>query len=349
MTYSVAVAGCTGYAGGEVICSAPGLAVVGNSASFITTDGAASFSIGQTISGIQSSAKTSTVITGRNKVSYLTGNNATDFVLSDVSADSGAVPDTLVSIGQLHFLDDIGVRSMTSAQEFGDWNIGTVTERIEPLLRQKREAGVGVIGALRVRAKNQYRLFYDDATAITIYFGRPQPECMTLAMGFTPECLHSGEDSDGNEILLAGTDDGWVYRLDVGNSQDGEAIQYYLRFGFMHQGDPTVNKRYHRAILSVANGGPETTITYSSDFSYGDPDQPSGVDFTLAMPGAGGFWDVADWDRFYWDARVQSDAFAELNGIGTNVSLAVVGESSDEESHTLSSMTIFYSPRRSLR
>lgn len=333
-----------GYDGGGMLFSGTGLPL-----SFITTDGAGEIGLGEDLTGAVSHTKTASVITGRNKVAYLTGANKTDFQLQYISEDSGAVTDTLAVIDQPYFLDDLGVRSLTAAQTFGDWSVGTKTEKVEPLIRSKRENGVSPVGAMRVRGKSQYRLIYEDGTGLIIYFGDKKPWIMPIDLGMVPTCLHSGEASDGSELLFIGSSDGFVYQMDSGGSANGEAIEAYIRFPFNHQGSPNQNKRYHRALVDVIGAGPDTVLHYSCDFGFGDPDMPSGVESQFEVEGGGGFWDTAYWDSFYWDARDQSQGRAELDGIGENVSVVIMSDAAYEPPHTLASMTINYTPRRRLR
>jgi hypothetical protein len=333
-----------GFAGGAVLNSGTGLPL-----SFDALDGAAEIGFGEDLTGLKANTKTSTVITGRNKISYLTGTSSADFVLKDISEDSGAVAGTLAVVGEPYFLDDLGVRSLSAAETFGDWNVGTATHLIEPLIRSKRESGVGVVGAMRVRGKNQYRLFYEDGSGISVYFGREEPESMPFQVNFTPSCVYSGEAANGEEILMAGSDDGFVYQIDAGKSWDGEDLEAFLRLSFLHQGAPNTVKRYHGALLDVADGGPETTLTYSSDYSYGNPDTPGGQDASLTIQGGGGFWDTVFWDQFYWDAASQASAQLDLNGLGTNVTIALMSEANHEQPHTITSITINFTVRRTLR
>lgn len=334
----------TGYDGGSILYAGTGEPLDARAVA-----GAGEIGFGQDLTGLKSSTRTATIITGRNKIGYLQGNDTSDFDLQDIAEDSGAVADTLEVVGQPYFLDDQGVRSMSAAQSFGNWKIGTKTQLIEPLIRSKRENGVAPVGALRVRGKDQYRLYFSDATCISIYFGRKNPECMPLLMDFTPSVVVSGEDSAGNEILLAGASDGFVYQIDKGTSADGEIVEAFMRLSFLHQGAPTVMKRYHRGVLQVSDGGSGISLTYASDFDFGNPDIPSGAEADLSFAGGGGFWDTAFWDNFYWDAAVQGQAEMELNGIGQNVSIALASDAIYEQPHVLSSLTINFTPRRAIR
>lgn len=334
----------TGHNGGALLYSG-----IGEPLDARAVAGAGTIGFGQDLTGLKSSTKTATIITGRNKIGYLTGNDTNDFDLAFISEDSGAVADTLEVVGQPYFLDDLGIRSLKAAQSFGDWQLGAASTLIEPLLRRKRELGVVPIGALRVRAKGQLRLIYSDGSGINGYFGRKNPEFMPFNLAMTPTAVHSGEQANGDEILFVGDDEGWVYQLDSGNGADGEDIEAYLRIAYLNQNMPNRIKRYHRALLDVIGAGSDTEIFYSSDYSYGDPDQPSGVESQFTINGGGGFWDTAFWDQFNWDSPDQSQGSLDLDGIGQNVTLAFMCDQTYVEPHTLASLTINYSLRRTLR
>lgn len=321
----------------------------GKPLSFITTDGAGEIALGETLTGLRSQNKGAMILTSRGKVAYLTGNDSTDWLLRVITDDSGAIEGSLCVVDKPYFMDDLGVRGMDAAQSFGDWQIGTITTLIEPLIRQKREAGVSVIGVQKVRSKDQIRIWYEDGTGISIYLGRKSPEMMTFSVGFTPVSVYSGEDATGFEILLAGDDEGFVYEIDKGTSFDGGEVEAYLRLSFLHQGAPSDFKRYHRAFLDVITSQADTVIAFSSDYTFGDINLPSGSETNETIYGGGDFWDTAFWDQFNWSAPFQADATIDLNGIGRNVSVVVMSDATHDVPHTLSSITINFTPRRRRR
>jgi hypothetical protein len=333
-----------GYRGGALQHSAPGEPLVFDAVRF-----AGEIGFGQDLTGLKSNTRDSLIITGRNKIGYLVGSDNMTFELRSISEDSGAIPDTLEIVGSPIFLDDQGVRDMQAAETYGDWKVGTMTRMIEPLLRSKKEAGIAPVGALRVRGKDQYRLHYADGTGIMLYFGRQAPEAMTFSLGMAPTCLVSGEAADGYEMLLAGDADGWVYEIDRGTSFDGGVIEAFLRTSWMNQGAPNVNKRYHRARLEGQAGRTNTDLAMVADYGYGSPDLEATKETPFTFFGGGGFWDEANWNEFVWSSQVEGQAFAELEGIGENVSVVFMSSSATEEPHTLSTLTINYTPRRRLR
>ena len=332
------------YTGGSIQNSSTGLPLT-----FDATTGAAEVGFGQDITGLKSHTRDSLIVTARNKIGYLIGSDSTDFELKSISEDSGAIAGTLQIVGQPIFMDDQGLRDMVAAQTFGDWQIGTITRLVEPLLKTKRAAGVDPVGAIRVRAKDQYRLFFDDGTGLLIYFGRKSPEIMTFKLLFTPAVFASGEDSNGNEILLVGASDGFVYQLDKGTSFDSSTIEAFLRTSFLNQNRPNVEKRYHQVRLEGQAGNTDSALLMVADFAYGNANQPPANETAFTFFGGGGFWDEATWDEFIWDSQIEGQAFAPLDGIGENVSVIVASDSAVETPHTLSVLTINYTMRRKLR
>lgn len=333
-----------GFRGGYLAYSGTGTPL-----SFLAIDGAGDENMGEDITGMISSAKTATVISGRNRISYFTGYDVNDFALQDISDDSGAKEGTLQIIGEPYFIDDIGLRSLSASQRFGDWDIGTSSDLIEPLFKTKKAANVTIVGSMRVRRKNQYRLFFSDGTGISFYFGGKIPEAMTFELGFTPTCFASGEESDGDEILLAGATDGKVYELDAGQGHDGTSMDYFVRFAFENQKMPNRDKNYNWAQLEATGEDGSHSLTFVADYSYGDVDMVSNPEEGVTIRGAGGFYDTAVWDEFFYDNPTNSRAWIELNGVGENISYVFFGSSTYESPHVLSAITTLYTPLRSLR
>lgn len=311
--------------------------------------GAGEIGLGADLTGMKSQTKTAAIVTGRNVVAYISGTSAADFQVNYVSEDSGALLDTLDVVGQPLFLDDRGVRDMQAADTYGNFRIGTITRQIEPFIKGQKVGGATPVGTLRVRSRDIMRLFYDDNRAISIYFGRKNPECMILEIGFTPYVLHSGEDAAGDEVLLAGGTDGFVYEMDKGTSFNGGEIQAYVRTSFLHQGYPNTQKRYHSASVEIDAQGAGASLSFTSDYAYGDPDLPSGSETSASIFGGGGYWDESEWNRFYWSSPIQGIGQIRLQGIGKNISIVFLSGATHESPHTLTSLSVKYTMRRQHR
>lgn len=333
-----------GYVGGGLQVSGIGLPLQYNA-----VDGAFEKNLGQDVTGILDESRTACIITGRNKIAYLTGNDSVDSVLQDVSQDSGAIEDTLQIVGKPIFVDDQGIRDMETAASFGDWTMGTMSQLVQPYFKTKKKAGAGIVGSQRVRSKDLYRLFWDDGSFLSMYMGRDAPEILPCELGFTPTCFVSAEDDDGNEILLAGSTTGMVYQIDAGRQDDGAAMTYFLRTTFAHQGMPNVAKRYHAGLMEFDDVGPQGALSIAADFEYGEPDLVAKQAETFTAYGLGGFWDEAIWNEFYWGAKFTDKVRVDIDGIGDSISLVFAGTSTDEDPHTLSGVTLKWSQRRAKR
>ena len=315
--------------------------------SFDALDGATTFSIGEDIVDM-AKTKTALILIARTRVDFLTGQDSSNFSLDPISEESGGQPNTFQIMGEPLFLDDIGLRQMSAVQAFGSWIIGTLTILVEPYIRAKRELNVLPSASVRVRSKDQYRLFYDNKSGFFAYFGRKQMEVLFFELGFQVNTVESVRDTTGSEIILAGDlDTGFVFQLDAGNSFDGGEVEAFIQFSFVNQGLPRHDKRYHRLAIDIEAFG-QMTIAITADYGFGNPDLTSGPE-DVNVTGTGGIWDVANWDQFQWSVPISNQLIADLEGIGANVSFSVLSDHTYEFPHTISTATIFYTKRRLLR
>lgn len=332
-----------GYRGGAFNCSS-----TGEPLTFIAATGAAEFSIGVDVTAFIVSS-TALIIFGQSQVHQLTGDDSANFVQAPIADDAGAYEWTAQLIGMPAYMDDQGIRKLQTAQEFGNWRVGTMTQDIEPVFRNKRAIGVTPRCSLRVRAKDQYWLFFSDGTGVILYLGRRSPEPMLFNFPLDFYCACSNdENASGFEEMYLGGSDGMVYELGVGTSFDGEAVTAYLRLPFHSLKSPTRLKRFFLASLEV-DATASTTLGMTAEFAYADDDVPAVGEQQFEIRGGGGFWGEANWDEFFWSSPVQGIARAPLDGLGQNVSIAVASEATYEEPHTLSAVTLNYSVRRQIR
>lgn len=318
---------------------------IGTPTEYNTTTGAGNFTFGHPITDALEATSTSLIVLGERSVGYITGMDVDTFLLSLISEEAGAFAWTAQVVGSPIYLDDGGIRRLTTTQAFGNWRMGTISQAIEPILSRKRKQGIEAVASVRVRARDQYIIFFDDLTAVAVYFGRKDPEIMTLDLSHQAFCAATAMlTADTGESVFFGGDDGYVYEMERGRSFDGEAITAFCRLAFNSIGTPRQNKRWHKFVLEcdVAIGA---DISISCDFAYGSPDYtPSSEEFSIAA--GGGFWNEASWNEFYWSSQVVGQAVAYVDGFGQNASPVLISnEIDDEEPHTLSSLTCHFSYR----
>ena len=276
-------------------------------------------------------------IFARNSTFILYGASSDDWDLKPFSDESGAVEWTAQKIGAGIYLDDRGITSLTAVQEFGDFKANILSKMIDPYLKTKMAE---IQCAVRVREKNQYRLFFTDKRALTMTIDGGK------VIGFTrqlydvqPVCVCSCENSSGNEEIFFGADDGYVYQMDSGASFNGNAIVALIKSHFNHLKSPTTKKRIRKIVLEL-DSPINTYIQASIEFDYGDTANSGQV---FDVEGQGGIWDIANWDEFYWDGKSIASAPLDVDGTGQNFSLTIyhsgVWEFQEDESSPMTGIT----------
>lgn len=311
--------------------------------------GATVFGVGNDITGLMSQLAGTLAVFSRSAINILSGSVAADFTMAPFTGDTGAVEWTLQTMDVPTFMDDGGVRKLTTAQAFGDFKVGTLTQLIQPLLDIKKKAGIVPICSLRVRTKAHYRLFFSDGTGISIFVGGKYPAILPFDYGTRiARFATSGLDANDKELLLMGCDDGYIYQLDKGTSFDGDMLRGFMRLPFNNSASPNQNKRYQKMSLQVSTLG-QASLFLTAAFSDGDPDQPPVDEQSFDVRGGGGFWNESNWNNFYWSTRFLGKADAHIDGIGTNFSPTFGTASTTEQPHTLSGMTLLFSLRGPVR
>ncbi len=332
-----------GFRGGSLQWSG-----VGRPLSFMALDGAGERAIGQDITGL-GATKTALIVTGATRIDYLTGRDNETFQMAQVSDDSGALSESFQIIGEPKFLDNRGIRSLRAADTFGNFRVGTDTQMVEPLMRAYMDSTVRPVASARVRRLDLYRLYFDDGSGISIYYGRRNPEIMRFSLGFVPSCLEVGFDAFDRDVIFAGNAAGMVYQMDAGTSFDGAAMPFFLRLAYFNAGQPNRDKRWHSVTLEMTAGVSTAPFSLVADFGYGDEGEPTLPETARTLPGAGGLWDISNWDEFVWSSPIQGQIYSEINGMGQNIAIGIVGDQVYEQPHTANSITYFMSPRKARR
>ena len=248
---------------------------------------------------------------GRNQLAILYGTSALDWNLQHFSRDAGAIEWSVQTLGDLIFLDDKGVMSLATVQHYGDFKAATLSVRIQDLIDDKKD---DFIASIRVKNKNQYRMYFTDNTGI----------CLTLVggkvMGFTRlnyshniVCTCSGEDANGNEMVLFGSDDGMVYELDKGTSFDGGAVRCYLRTWLNTLKSPERKKRFFKVMVEKDNILSE------------------------------GYWGLGNWGSFEWGRQGYEPPLSYVDETDVGYEYAYTALETYEVPYTLQGVVLHYS------
>ena len=256
--------------------------------------GADEIGLGDDITGYAVEAK-GLLIYSRNSTHQLLGASGL-FELDEVSDETGGVEWTVQKVGKPYCMDDRGIVETARVQEYGNFNIATLSRKIQTPIDAMRAV---VVASSVYRTLNQYRLYGSDGTGI----------CMTISQGqygpvyqFTqfeyPDsvaCTVSGEDSTGKDVVFFGDDAGMVYQADKGSSYDGDDIESFLSTSFNHLKSPTTLKTFRRAVIEMV-GSAYVNLKCNAILSYGDTtiQSHSLADIDIPITGTGALWDLTD-------------------------------------------------------
>lgn len=276
----------------------------------------------------------------------LYGNSVADWNLIAYKNEVGAIQDTIQQIGRTFFLSQNGIVDFSTSQEYGNFQDSVVSDKIKDFL----STHVGqVTASCVVRAKNQYWLFFADKKAIcsTIVNGRVTA-MMPMEFPHKVVCASSCETSTGEERVMVGSDNGFVYEMFKGTSFDGAELEWYFELAEDHFGSALVEKRFRVGTLEVKGSG-YAEFYFSSTLAYNDANKlqptPQGVVVDLQAP----LWDVFTWDLFSWDGTDLVPLRFPMRGIATNVSIILRGISNYFSPLQFSGCIVQYTPTRITR
>lgn len=319
---------------------------IGTPYRWVPAEGAAENPVGDTITGFAALAGEALGILARNSSFALTGASPATWSLQNIRPDVGAVPYTVANMSDVYFLDDRGVTSVRSAQEYGNFQDATLSRKIQPLIDRIRSL---VVGSYVVRQRGLYVLMMSDGTTLTMGATNGQVAgFLEGALPFVPSCMWSGEDENGLERVFVGATNGYVYEMDKGSTFDGAAIEAALKLYYYNSKSPRVRKKYRKMILEMS-AILYAEIRFAAEYSYGSTQVGQLASSTFSVNGSGGSWDATLWDSFVWDAQDINQPELPMDGTGINVSLTFYSNTKLDFGHTLQGAILHYTPRRQQR
>jgi len=306
--------------------------------------GAAELGIGDNVSGFSTEVNNVMSIFTRNNAFMLYGTSSADWELRQFHQGTGAIPYTLQKMDQTFFLDDRGITSIFTVQYFGDFQSAVASDKIDPYIQSKKNSAVA---SVRVRGKNQYRLYFDDKTGVEMTFiNKKNQGLMPFTMDHQIVCAISQEDANGFEVLYAGFDDGYVRRLDSGTNFDGSEVSSFVRSTYYHYDSPGSRKRFRELGLEI-NADTSTTITVTPTYDFGGTFTPktSPVSDSYSVSVDADAWSESDISNSSTGITVVASERVKINGVGMNMGLIIENASTYDKPITLQGAIVEYTPR----
>lgn len=281
----------------------------------------------------------------RDAIFLLYGSGSSTWQLQLHARESGAFAGTAQMAHTLVFLDARGLRTLDATPAYGDF---TATTRGWAVQHWLRERSAGVRCSLLAAEKSQYRLFFAAGVCLTAGLADSKrfsflPQRLPVAVA----CAWRGE-IDGEEYLLVGADDGFVYRLDVGDSFDGADITAVMRLPFNHAKSPDYRKRWRAAVVE-GSAAEDRQLAVGWEVAYGSADYPPVSARELALHAGGGILGDAELGAFTLGGGLNEGVPVKLTGSGTNLALIVSATRNGEAAATLTGVRLQFDVRRRQR
>jgi hypothetical protein len=238
---------------------------------FSSANGAGSINLAHVVTGMIV-FREQLIIFSTDQIHRIVGNTISDFQLQPISADIGCVrTDTIQEVGgDIAFLGPDGVRLLSATDKIGDFGFAVASRPIQSEVDDLVSSNTSFTSCV-IRGKNQYRLFgyassRTPSTAIGVLatqFVDQTAQGMAWAeingvLAYVADSIYSSADS--SETLLFANKDGYVYRLESGNSFDGTAISSQYFTPHIPLSDPRVRKTFYKLTTYV---NPEGSISGS--------------------------------------------------------------------------------------
>lgn len=213
-------------------------------------NGAGSFRLRSAVTGL-TVFRTQLICFAEDEIKNLSGSSSADFTLTSITDKLGcAEPDTIQEVGgDILFLGPDGVRFLGGTDTFGDFAIQLasrqITDKFDSFIDNTKDYSSVVI-----RKKNQYRIFQYNAGIDDNALGYVGMQKLDqTGQGFEWGSLQGinayvATSVYNNEVeyILFANDDGYVYRMESGNSFDGRAIPARFYTPYISVNDPNVRK-----------------------------------------------------------------------------------------------------------
>lgn len=332
------------YPKGNVFFSA-----VGDPTDFAAASGAGTFQVGDDITGFVVTPGGDLLLTMKDRIEFLTETTPTSssttftFTKQTFSPTSGAISGTVKRmLGTIYFADDRGVTTLQAAQEYGDFIANSLAKKVGRTYQENKN---NIVIASTNRQDNQYTLFFNKTThaegLVFSFKGKRLKGATKIKLNHLVYNIAEGKDSNREDEVYFGSDDGWVFKLYTGTSFDGEVIPTLLATSFYHYGTPTIWKHF-KEILFEATGQSFTDISFRPEFEYNEEYTPTTVLEDVQTNVVGGIWGKGIWGTFAWGTGALSRLKNKILGYGTNMRVFVITESKYKTPHSLHNMTVQY-------
>lgn len=309
--------------------------------------GADSRQVGEDVTFLREDVSQTLVIGTRRQLWMLTGLQVEQFQVKVYSSNTGALELTDENPGQMIVGEDRGITTVAAAAQYGNFEATSLTDKILNLILPQFQNDT-VAGAIVTRKKNMYRLIFQSGSVYSLAVNAQGQFSgwLTGSWSHQPTCVSCGFTQQTGqpqvERAFFGDASGYVREIDKGYSFDGQSVAFFLKTNYWHVKSPSQFKRFRYLQLDMRPEGP-ASVLIGSDCDYGTVSGMTSPNYSLNA--GGGFWDIAKWDEFIWDAPTYTGIQMKLELEGYNISTVISGDAVNDCPFTVTGGIYQYSPR----
>lgn len=274
------------------------ISVVNEPESFSGEDYATQYFGGGPITGLKIMKGTMLCVGAENSISALTGQIADNFAIQTFNPTLGILEYTMEDMGgEIVFCTSKGITTLSQTERYGDFMGNRLSDPVSPWLiprlRRNKDLfsiaqGDGVVCAIPLRSKNQYRLFFKSGKILTMtYRGESIPPEFTFQMYLfgqiaagefekfvVPLAWSAQTDQYGVDRVhishysaLSDAEVPYVLELDRGWGFDGRYIPHSMTINWYHTDSPLYYKTLSKfRVDGLSNGISRQVVDASTDY-----------------------------------------------------------------------------------
>ena len=257
---------------------------------FTSGNGGGNFRVGGNVTALIPFRESLIIFTDKT-IQQITGTALANFALAPISEDIGCIDgDTVQEIGgDVMFLTADGLRLLSATDRNNDFGLGIISKAIQSTLGDFIRSA-SLFTSLTIRAKSQYRLFAFNpdqvgAAAKGVIATQFSPQGGTdfqFAEIRGMEVFSASSKMVGaNEVIVFSGDNGFLYKMEDGNSFDGSNISAEYLSPYLPINDPRVRKTVYKAnLFTDPQGAVNFDFNLKFDFDELNSVQPATISFS---------------------------------------------------------------------
>lgn len=270
-------------------------------------------------------------------IKRVVGNTAVDYQLQPITEKIGCVSsDSIREIGgDIMFLGPDGLRLLSATDRIGDFGLASVSKQIQLELTELISSST-FFSSVTIKAKSQYRLFG--------YTANVTAESSKGILGTqTGEGIEWAElrgikayvaDSDYHnkeELVIFSNSDGYVYRMEKGNTFNGSNIRASFSTPYWPINDPRIRKTFYKLYTYLdPQGSVAITLNLKLDFDDKGSVQPQAITLSNSASNIGIYGNaLAVYGTATFGEKLLRVFECQTIGSGFSVSLQFESNSSD--------------------